>query len=90
MFNDAVIHVRHIESAVRAGGEIDRAKEFVGRGEEFALVVRVLSGDDAVLFRENISADDIRGGFADKGVAVKLLRERIAAIDAGAAGRGEF
>ena len=81
--------VGDVEGAVGTGGELDGAKSFIGGDEEIDIGVGAGGGEGGTFGGEDLSGDEIGGGFADEGVATEFLGELLASVNEGATGGGD-
>ena len=91
VFDDGTVHVCYPECTVGAGFDGDRAEPVVGGGEEFRLLLFFCTvGPEGDSFLgEDLAADKVVDGLANKDIAVVLLAEEGVSVEVWAADGGE-
>ena len=80
MLDQLAVHVNDVEGAIGAGGQVDRTKCRIGRGQELSALFDSAGDEGHAGGFQNAAMHQVRQGLADEGVPVIRGREQVAAI----------
>ncbi len=81
MLHQPPVHIGDVKPAVGRSGQVDGAETFVGGSQEFPAGMRVESDEHKAVFADDVSLDEVAGGFAHKGITQIFRRKSIFSID---------
>ncbi|NIP93426.1 MAG: hypothetical protein GWO24_08205, partial [Akkermansiaceae bacterium] len=88
MLDDALVHVGEVKGAIGAGAGIHGTEPFVGGGEELLFGRVESSGLGSEITVEGEPPDQVAARFGHEEVAVGIVRELVASVNAGAGHHG--